>query len=165
MARPRTFDEDKVMEAIKNVFWNYGYEGTSYADLIDASGLHKGSLYAAFGDKRALYIEALRHYDEQEIAQAVDLLTKGQGARIESLFNAVIDAVKIYKDLRGCLLCNAAIDQAKHNKDVEKSVSLGIQRMLNALIQALQDQHKHISNVEQSASHMCSVYFLSLIHI
>jgi len=119
MARPREFDKDSVLQSIKNVFWEKGYEGASYPDLTAASGLHKGSLYAAFGDKKSLYLEALKNYDDHEVFEAVTLLSQniesGSPSKIETLFNIIIDAVKIHHDYRGCLLCNAAIDQAPHD--------------------------------------------------
>ncbi len=55
MARPRTFDEHEVLEAVRDAFWTGGYEGTSMDDLTNATGLGKGSLYAAFGGKRELF--------------------------------------------------------------------------------------------------------------
>lgn len=162
MARPRKFDEGQVLESIKNIFWDKGYEGTSYPDLIAASGLHKGSLYAAFGDKRSLYLRALRHYDEQEVTQAIAILNGEDGTknRIATLFNIVINALR-HRDLRGCLLCNAAVDQALHDDDVKNSVSRSISKMLVAFETALREEHSHISdhNRKTVASHMNSVYF------
>ncbi|GJL93865.1 MAG: TetR family transcriptional regulator [Hyphococcus sp.] len=164
MARPREFDEEEVLGAIKDVFWRKGYEGASYADLIEASGLHKGSLYAAFGDKRALYLRALRDYDEHEVAGAVALLTGEEGKkrsgakRIEALLNAVIEAVTIDNDRRGCLLCNASVDQAPHDKDVEAMVSRGVARMQVAFGDAL-DGVKSDKARKETASLLTSVYF------
>ena len=57
MARPREFDEDRVIEVLTRVFWEKGYEATSMQDLVKATGLLKGSLYGAFGDKKALYMK------------------------------------------------------------------------------------------------------------
>ena len=62
MARQREFDEDKVLDALRDVFWEHGYDGTSYSNIMAATGLQKGSLYAAYGDKRALYQKALSRY-------------------------------------------------------------------------------------------------------
>ena len=164
MARPREFDETTVLDAIKDVFWQKGYEGTSYADLIAASGLHKGSLYAAFGDKRALYLKALKAYDDHEVTAAVTLLESATKSRqqsnlspIESLLNAVIDAVAIQNDRRGCLLCNAAIDQAPHNIEVGNMVSSGLSRMKAAFIKAL--NRSAFPDADTTASHVNAVYF------
>ena len=62
VGRPRQFDVDQTLDAAMRAFWARGYEATSMADLMAATGLHKGSLYQAFGDKHALFIEALKRY-------------------------------------------------------------------------------------------------------
>lgn len=60
--RPRSFDTDKVLDAVRDTFWRYGYAGTSMDQLAAATGLHKPSLYGAFGDKKKLYLAALDNY-------------------------------------------------------------------------------------------------------
>lgn len=165
MARPRKFDEEKVLDAIKNVFWQSGYEGASYSDLIKASGLHKGSLYAAFGDKHALYLRALQEYDEREVKAATDLLmgcgdaaNMPGGARVIALLQAVIDAVTIHDDRRGCLLCNAAMDQAPYDKDVAKWVAKSTASMQLAFETALAEQHTGVA-LKAAASAASAIYF------
>lgn len=54
VGRPRQFDEEQVLDAAMKAFWAKGYESTSLADLVEVTGLHKGSLYQAFGDKHTL---------------------------------------------------------------------------------------------------------------
>lgn len=60
MGRPRSFDEHSVIAAANRAFTDLGYEATSVDDLLDATGLHRGSLYQAFGSKRGLFLAALR---------------------------------------------------------------------------------------------------------
>ena len=74
MARPREFDSDVVLTALRDVFWEHGYEGTSYANITAATGLQKGSLYAAYGDKRSLYLEAIGRYDQENVSDGVAML-------------------------------------------------------------------------------------------
>jgi TetR/AcrR family transcriptional repressor of nem operon len=62
MARPREFDRELALERAKAVFWAKGYTSTSTEDLLGAMGIGRQSLYNAFGDKRALYLEALENY-------------------------------------------------------------------------------------------------------
>src|SRR6202522_2948928 len=62
MARPREFDRDHALERATGVFWAKGYTSTSTDDLLAAMGIGRQSLYNAFGDKRALYLEALERY-------------------------------------------------------------------------------------------------------
>jgi AcrR family transcriptional regulator len=60
--RPRSFDTDQVLGRVRATFWRYGYAGTSMDQLSAATGLHKPSLYGAFGDKKRLYLAALDNY-------------------------------------------------------------------------------------------------------
>jgi AcrR family transcriptional regulator len=65
--RPRSFDRDKALERAMHVFWRQGYEGTSVSDLTHAMGINPPSLYAAFGDKEQLYLEALGRYQQRRV--------------------------------------------------------------------------------------------------
>lgn len=144
MARLREFDEQKALKAVKELFWRRGFEGTSYADLQKATGLGKGSLYAAFGDKRALYLKALQAYIDSEVDAAVALL-QGGGAgrprpglrRVQGFLDLVIEAVARRGDRRGCFLCNAAVELAPEDAEVEAAVIAGLDRMRRALDRAL----------------------------
>ena len=76
MGRHRTYDSDKVLEAARDAFWTYGYEGTSVADLCRVTGLEKGSLYHAFGDKKQLFFESSAT-EEPKKAPAVGAAAEG----------------------------------------------------------------------------------------
>lgn len=69
--RPRGFDADDVLDRALDVFWRQGFSGTSYADLTQATGLNKPSLYAAFGDKEALFASVIDRYRDGRQAQLV----------------------------------------------------------------------------------------------
>jgi len=68
MARPREFDRERALERATQVFWAKGYASTSTEDLLAAIGIGRQSLYNAFGDKRALYLEALESYQRATTA-------------------------------------------------------------------------------------------------
>jgi len=59
VARPRQFDEEKIIAAVRDLFWRQGYAATSLDDLMQVTGLGKGSIYGAFGDKRNLFLAVL----------------------------------------------------------------------------------------------------------
>ena len=59
----KQFDSDAVLDKAMQAFWARGYEATSMQDLVDCMGINRGSLYATFGDKHSLFIQALRRYD------------------------------------------------------------------------------------------------------
>jgi AcrR family transcriptional regulator len=65
MGRHREFDVEKVLDAALCVFWRKGYEGSSYVDLTEAAGVERPALYAAFGNKEALFRRALERYEER----------------------------------------------------------------------------------------------------
>jgi len=97
MARPRKFDAAVVKTALRDVFWQHGYDGTSYADIMAATGLNKGSLYASFGDKRALYQHAISNYTNTQVVPAVTMLgdeTLSPKDRIMGLFNSLVQMQK-----------------------------------------------------------------------
>lgn len=140
MARPREFDEDKVGQALMKVFWQNGYDGTSYADIMAATGLKKGSLYAAYGDKRALYRRALSLYDTHVIATGTRMLaddSQSPASRISALFDGVIDTVNTPQGRWGCLLCNAATEAAPGDADTDAAVKAAITRFTSAIRVAL----------------------------
>jgi AcrR family transcriptional regulator len=96
--RPRSFDRDKALERAMHVFWKQGYEATSVNDLTRAMRINPPSLYAAFGDKEHLYLEAVDRYqrsrleavatwlDEEPTAKAAvaRLLTEAAGLLVRS---------------------------------------------------------------------------------
>ena len=63
--RPRQFDRDEALDRAMELFWQKGYGATSMSDLVEHMGLSKQSLYNTFGDKRALFLEALDRYAER----------------------------------------------------------------------------------------------------
>jgi TetR/AcrR family transcriptional repressor of nem operon len=81
MARVREFDTEAAVEAAMQVFWCRGYEATSVQDLVDATGVGRGSLYAAFGSKEGLYLAALDRYREQLAAPMLDAVRSGKPVR------------------------------------------------------------------------------------
>lgn len=161
MARPREFDEERVKEALMKIFWQKGYEATSMQDLVDATGLLKGSLYGAFGDKQALYMIALAHYDHTRMQAGIDMLN-GEGSareKITRLFDAVIEAAKAGEFGGGCLLCNASVEMAPVDSAVESSVKATIRRLQTALRNAIESALKPADDATTLSTVIISAYF------
>ena len=76
MGRPRGFDENAALEAAMRVFWEKSYEGATLSDLTSAMGINKSSMYAAFGDKAALFRRAMERYREGPMRYIRDALEK-----------------------------------------------------------------------------------------
>src|SRR5580698_11575998 len=89
--RPITFDKDAALEAAMLLFWERGYEGTSMADLTQAMGLNPSSIYAAFGDKHALFQLVVKRYMELRAQYAVKALEEPTLERfIRALFSNTV---------------------------------------------------------------------------
>lgn len=113
--RPRSFDPDEALDKARAVFWNLGYAATSLDDIAAATALNRPSLYAAFGDKHALYLAALRRSADEGTGALSGALQLGAPLRqvLGLIFNRTID---IYRSgdvgQRGCFLVGTAVTQA-----------------------------------------------------
>ena len=140
MARPKAFDPEEILQRATALFWRKGYEATSVADLVEALGINRGSLYGTFKDKHALFLAALERYDEREIGATVRHLrnTPGPGReRIQSLFDNIIRGIEERGDRRGCLICNTAVELAATDSEVEQHVKRSHERLTGAFSVAL----------------------------
>ena len=108
MARPRAFDEKQVLNAVREQFWEAGYAATSLEDLMRVSGLGKGSLYAAFGDKRRLFLRALHGYTDEAHGRLRELLA--EAPRAVDALRMLLEAPIGDGALRGCLMANSTCE-------------------------------------------------------
>ncbi|WP_300972914.1 TetR/AcrR family transcriptional regulator [Sphingomonas sp. LHG3406-1] len=102
--RPREFCTDKALAAALQVFWSKGYDATSLSDLTAAMGITRPSLYAAFGNKEALFHEALDLYQRDKlryIEQAIEQPTAAQVA--ERLLRGAYETAAGEGESRGCM--------------------------------------------------------------
>jgi AcrR family transcriptional regulator len=110
MGRPRSFDVDGALERALQVFWRKGYEGTSLSDLTKAVGVNRPSLYAAFGDKKALFRKALDRYLEGPAAYTQEALKEPTArAVIERLLRGAADVNAGPRNPGGCLVVQGAL--------------------------------------------------------
>jgi len=124
MARPVEFDQKKVLDCVVKLFWRHGYEATSMKNICEATGLQPGSLYAAFGSKRALYLTAIDTYFEASIEHLLVLLS-GEGTpleRVHKLFMHTVDDI-CRKDSDGCMLVNALLETPVDDEELRKHIA------------------------------------------
>ena len=124
IGRPRSFDRDAALHSAMLVFWAHGYETSSIAQLTAAMGITAPSLYAAFGDKRGLFLEAMRHYagDPAVLAAAIDRAPTAHAAAAELLRSAAC-AYTGETTPRGCLLASAVASGSAAAADVQSEVA------------------------------------------
>jgi TetR/AcrR family transcriptional repressor of nem operon len=117
------------------VFWQKGFQGTSLDDITAATGLAKPSLYAAFGDKNALFLKVLDRYHQRIVAGAERSLSEGASAReaIERWLTGFVPFCSGAKGIRGCLSVNTTADGVSDQKQVRERVE-GFNRKLEQLL-------------------------------
>ena len=114
MARPRAFDYDQVVAAAKEAFWDRGYDGTSVADLEDATSLNRSSLYLAFDTKLGLFQAALAEYERSFIDLKLGPV-EAEGAGLgeaAGFFRALAELFGDPRSERGCLQVNSIAELA-----------------------------------------------------
>lgn len=162
VGRPREFEEDRVLEAVMNTFWTQGYEGTSLKDLCSATGLHKGSLYQAFGDKHQLFLRSLKYYMEQSFKEvaASAYLHDSPMANLRSLLNE-ITAKCIAGE--GCMVVNSLVEMAPHDEEVKQMIDQSYamkQRFLTDLIDRAQREGE--ITIKQEPDRLAAVLMVTL---
>lgn len=121
--RPRSFDVEKVLDRALQVFWRKGYEGTSLSDLTRAMGINRPSIYAAFGDKRALFCKVLDRYAEGPAAFVRDALSEPTArAVVERLLRSAADMHTDPRGPRGCLMVQGALAAGAGGAAVRKEL-------------------------------------------
>lgn len=121
----KQFDQGEVLSKAMEVFWARGYEATSMQDLVDTTGVNRASLYATFGDKRALFLSALKLYDEEMRRRLLaNLESRGRPRdAIRQLFLAFIRPVAENGSNRGCFLTNTALELSAHDQEAARIVA------------------------------------------
>jgi TetR/AcrR family transcriptional repressor of nem operon len=127
----KQFNIDEALDRAMRAFWARGYEATSMQDLVGCMGINRGSLYATFGDKRSLFIQALRRYDARHREAWVEALAGSGSARdaILGAFEGVIAAVVDGGARDGCLLVNTALELSPHDAEIAGIVEHGLREM------------------------------------
>ncbi|MEU1505688.1 TetR/AcrR family transcriptional regulator [Kitasatospora sp. NPDC005748] len=132
--RPRSFDREAALEQALRLFWERGWEATSVADLTSAMGIRPPSLYAAFGDKRALFAEVVARYRESHGAYSTRALAEEPTARAgiaRMLHEAAAEATDPEHPW-GCLLISSAVNCT--SPEVEQA----LREIRNANVRALE---------------------------
>src|SRR3954462_1116885 len=122
--RPRSFDIEAAVERAMGVFWSRGYHATALPDLLRATRLSRGSLYAAFGDKHSLFLRALDRYIADALAR-IDVELGRRRAPVDGLrtyLAGYVGRISGAKGRRGCLLVATAMELAGQDPDVEARI-------------------------------------------
>lgn len=121
MARSKAFDEVETLEKAMHVFWKKGYHATSMEDLVSAMGISRASLYDTYGDKKQLYMAALKLFQSQSQRQnsrAVAASGNSPKAQLMAVLQTSLEETLADPDQRGCMMANATAELAILDEDV-----------------------------------------------
>jgi AcrR family transcriptional regulator len=152
MARPPSYDRDEVVHAAERQFRTTGYNGTTVDDISTATGLGRGSLYAAFGDKHGLFLHALEAYFTrlaQSVTEALSGPDDGALERLHQFLLAAVDGVPFGSDAPAaedraatvCLSGKTALELGTADPDAARKVNAGldvVEAALAACVRAAQ---------------------------
>ena len=171
MARPRSFDPDDVLEVAREVFLRKGYQAASLDEITAASGIAKPSLYAAFGDKSALFLRVLDRYHDGILGWAERVLAQPGPARdaIRQWLTGFVPYCSGAKGARGCLSINSATDGSLDQAEVRKSIeryNRRLEQLLRARLHADRAQFKKGFDPDLTARTIMVVHtgLMSLAH-
>lgn len=123
MGRQRGFDVDQALDAVLCVFWRKGYEGASYSDLTEAAGVERPALYAAFGNKQAMFGKALVRYYERYLNYLPEVLAQPSARQVAASFlEHTAELNTRFDDHRGCLFLNGALAASDDAEPVRQTL-------------------------------------------
>jgi len=137
--RPREFDPATVLDAAGKTFREQGYHATTIDDLCHSTGLLRGSLYSAFGDKRGILLATLDHYAEgamTRLGSTLNLPTPSRDTLRQALLQYVCVSTKL-AGLHGCLITNTAIEMLPQDAEIGAKVECILRRMAGLLAAAV----------------------------
>jgi TetR/AcrR family transcriptional repressor of nem operon len=137
--RPRSFDVEAAVERAMGVFWSRGYHATALPDLLRATKLSRGSLYAAFGDKHSLFLRALDRYIADALTR-VDIELDPRREPVDGLrayLAGYVERMSGADGRRGCLLVATAMELAGQDAEVGRRIARFFKAMEASVADAL----------------------------
>ena len=146
MVGVRQFDENAMIATALDVFWRKGLHDATMQDLATATGVQRGSLYNAYGDKEAIFQRAFDHYAGQLIETCGEALAKGDdiAARLRNFLDLLIVNMTSGSPPRGCLTTRTALDGAISSAAVRQRVQgvlSQLEHLVSKAISAAPDKH------------------------
>jgi TetR/AcrR family transcriptional regulator, transcriptional repressor for nem operon len=134
MAGVKQFERSEVLDRAMAVFWRRGYEATSIRDLVEATGINRGSIYGTFGDKKGLFLAVLAHYAEEVAKPMMAELSDPDPRRaLNRMFDSIIRRTSDPRFPRGCLNTNTSLECPASGDEITRKISEGFGRQESAI--------------------------------
>jgi AcrR family transcriptional regulator len=170
VGRKRSFDKSEALDKAMRLFWENGYSATSVKDLTEALGINKPSLYAAFGNKEALFKASLEHYITSYASPKLEQLSQPNdqtlAQRISNHINSIIDSVCDPTTPKGCLIVKSSCESGGTGLPEEigqslETIGLATQQTLSRLFEQAQQNGDFAADASPKAS---ADYLMSVLY-
>src|SRR5258707_4377102 len=160
MPRPKECDRETALREAIQVFCDGGFEGTSTDDLLRGMGISRQSMYDTFGDKRALYLEALRHYITERVANQIRILSAAASALkgLEATLNAAAIA-GTKEGSSGCMGLGAISEFGRSDHEIASLIDTAERTLQSALLHRI-DEGKSRGEISAVADTRATTDFL-----
>lgn len=150
MARNKEFILEEKLGKAKDLFWKKGYAATSMQDIVDTTGLNPGSIYGTFGSKHQLFLNSLKLYCDEMLAEYKTASTSVHDSPLQSLKAIIKMAIDFsFQSEKACLVVKTSFELSSHDKEattIIKGQSNDLVKMFAELIRAAQDKGEIRSN-------------------
>lgn len=162
--RPREFDPETFLNTALECFWQTGYQATSMADLMKASGLASASIYKLYPDKRAIYLAALQRYMDEGISRTVKRNAElSPEAALRETLEFVAQLSSAPAGEKGCFTIAAASELLPGDEEVKGKVAFKFNRLINELENILKrGQDQRVFRQDEDARVMAQSIFMML---
>lgn len=139
--RPRSYNPEAALDSVLEVFWRAGYSAASLNDICEATGMNRPSVYAAFGDKRALYLRAIDRYRQMSREQMREAFSMPGPIRnvLRGVYSRALDMYYSGHDTPlGCFMVGAVINDAVGDQEIQGALSEGLKQFDAAFARRIQ---------------------------
>lgn len=143
VGRPKSFDEQEVLQKAMDLFWLHGYEGIGLTDLLKGMGISRQSLYDTFGNKRGLFVRVIEHYRSTQLSEALALLQR-EGSPLENVKDVLrfFEVLAVDQRCRGCLVANSIVEVGPHDEELSALLAETLGLLQQGIQDALQEARR-----------------------
>lgn len=145
MPRTKAFDREEALSKAMTIFWQRGYHATSMQDLVEGMGINRSSMYDTFGDKYALFIEALSDYRLKFGISDYYLNFKSSAEGLKTFVNDYVQNIIADSENKGCFMLNCTTEFSNEDQEVYKILKTNLDNlgeMLSAIIAKGQQENE-----------------------
>jgi len=162
--RPLAFDQDKALDQALHLFWAHGYEGTSMAELTEALGINKPSIYAAFGNKETLFRKALTKYLNGPVAYVTAALQEATAKKVATtLLNNAVEVMTSPGSPSGCMVIQGALTCGQGAGLIQKELA-GYRKNYEAALAKRFEKAKAEGDLPSGAEPLALAKYLATLH-